>query len=317
MKINDSDLKDILINAKLNHTGQYVGDCPFCGKENHFYISKHTQQWDCKKCGESGGIYKLLKQVDKTYLLEGSTIEYTETIKKIRDWVDKQNLTDNVIEELPDRKLPIGFKRYVSNDYLEQRGVKRSDYIRYNIGSTGLVTKLKDYVIIPVVMNKKVKGYVARYGAEEVPKDRLRYNNSKGCDFAKMLLGYDEIVKGKTTTVVLVEGFFDKRAVDERLDLWSSPEIKCCCTFGKKISPDQKALLISKGITKVILLYDFDAIKEIKKYGLDLEKYFITDITYTLNKDIDNCNLEETLEVFSNFHKPKEFVVNVIAKIRK
>lgn len=317
MKINDSDLKDILINPRSNNTGQFVCTCPFCQKEHHFYINKFTQQWDCKKCGESGGIYKLLKQVDKTYLLEGSTVEYTETLKKIRDWIEEQTVTDSDIEELPDKKLPIGFKTYVSNAYLEGRGVKRSDFIRYNIGGTKLVTKLRDYVIIPVVMNGRVKGYVGRYGAEKVPKDRLRYNNSRGCDFAKMLLGYDEIIKGKTTTVILVEGFFDKRSVDERLDLRSSPEIKCVCTFGKKISPVQISLLVSKGITKVILLYDFDALSAIKKYGLHLEKYFITDITFTSKKDVDECSLEETLQVFSEFQKPRDFAVNVIAKIRK
>lgn len=50
--ISDSDLRDLLINPKLNRKGQYVCDCIFCGKERHMYVSKQTQLFDCKKCGE-------------------------------------------------------------------------------------------------------------------------------------------------------------------------------------------------------------------------------------------------------------------------
>ena len=64
--IADSDLRDLLVNPKLNRRGQYVCDCIFCGKEGHMYVSKQTQLFDCKKCGEYGSIYKLLKQLDKT-----------------------------------------------------------------------------------------------------------------------------------------------------------------------------------------------------------------------------------------------------------
>ena len=68
------------------------------------------------------------------------------------------------------------------------------------------------------------------------------------------------------------------------LRLWDSEEIKCVCTFGKKISPEQSKKLRLKGVTNVILLYDFDAIKDIKRYGLELENYFVTSITYTMKK---------------------------------
>jgi ribosomal protein L37AE/L43A len=35
-------------------------DCPFCDKEQHFFINKTTGQWDCKVCGESGNVYGFL-----------------------------------------------------------------------------------------------------------------------------------------------------------------------------------------------------------------------------------------------------------------
>ena len=73
-----------------------------------------------------------------------------------------------------------------------------------------------------------------------------------------------------------------------------------------------------KGVTNVILLYDFDAVKEIKKYGLELEKYFVTSITYTsTKKDIDECTEDEALEVFTHLKNPREFNEDVIGKLKK
>ena len=63
-------------------------------------------------------------------------------------------------------------------------------------------------------------------------------------------------------------------------------------------------------------IYDFDEIKEIKKYGLELEKHFVTSITYTNKKDIDECTREEALEVFTHLQSPKEFNEDVIGKLK-
>ena len=77
MTISDSDLREILKVHKETHSGQYVCDCIFCGKERHFYINKKTQLFDCKKCGASGNIFKLLQYLDKLYLLGGKTVPPT------------------------------------------------------------------------------------------------------------------------------------------------------------------------------------------------------------------------------------------------
>ena len=137
-----------------------------------------------------------------------------------------------------------------------------------------------------------------------------------GTDFGSLLFGFDEITN-KTETVVLVEGIFDKIAVDKTLDLWNGEEIKCVCTFGKKISDVQIRKLKSKGVSSVILLYDFDALKETKEYGLRLKSYFKTYITYTTRKDIDECSRDEALEVFRNLRSPLSFVTDVIGVLKR
>lgn len=316
--IDESDLKDILINPTLNRRGQYICDCPFCGKEKHFYISKDTQLWDCKKCGEYGSIYKLLKQLNKTYLLGGATVEETDVIKSVKVLLEEQSEEhEEALELLPVKSLPVGWSiSRKSTPYLLQRGITPEDCKRYNIGATDMFRKYKNYVIIPIYDNGEVRGFLGRYGAKKVPENKLRYNNSRNTEFGQLLFGYDEIIKGETETVILVEGCFDKIAVDKVLKLWEVSEIKCVCTFGKKISREQINKLLIKGIDSVVLLYDFDAIKDIKKYGLELEEYFNTTITYTNKKDIDECTEQEALEVFSALKKPREFNEDVIGKLK-
>lgn len=317
--ISDEDLKDLLINPKPTRSGQYIADCPLCGKEQHFYISRKTQMWDCKKCHSYGSIYKLLRLLDKTYLLAGSTVENKERIESIREMAQELvSNDDKELSELPVKKMPVGWKVSAkSTKYLLSRGITSEDCKRYNIGATDMFRKYDNYVLIPIYDDGKIRGFLGRYGARKVPDGKLRYNNSIGTEFAELLFGYDEITE-RTSTVILVEGCFDKIAVDKVLHLWDGEEVKCVCTFGKKISDKQIKKLMLKVVTNVILLYDFDAIKEIKKYGLELEKYFVTSITYTSDKkDIDECSEDEALEVFTHLMKPRDFNEGVIGKLKK
>lgn len=316
-RISDEDLRDLLINPHLTRSGQYVCDCIFCGKEQHMYVNKVTQMFDCKKCGEYGSVYKILKHLNKLYLLSGSTVEIKERIESIRGMMQEVVSNDGVeLSDLPIKKMPVGWKvSEKSTSYLLGRGITPEDCKRYNIGATNMFSKYDNYVLIPVYDGGKIRGFIGRYGAKSVPEGKLRYNNSRDTEFSELMFGYDEIVDG-TITVILVEGIFDKIAVDKALNLWDDEEIKCVCTFGKKISDRQITKLMLKGVTNVILLYDFDAIKEIKKYGLELEKHFVTSITYTNKKDIDECTREEALEVFTHLQSPKEFNEDVIGKLK-
>ena len=316
--ISDSDLREILHVKKETRSGQYICDCVFCGKEDHMYVNKRTQMFDCKKCGTQGSIYKLLRFLEKTYLLGGATIEAVETIESVREMLANEIENSEVgLLELPEVKMPVGWKVLKnSNSYLMGRGITPELCKRYNMGTTNMFRKYKNYVLIPIYDGGKIRGFIGRYGSKKVPDGKLRYNNSIGTQFSQLLFGYDEITQN-TNTVILVEGVFDKIAVDKVLDLWSSEDIKCVCTFGKKISEEQIDKLKIKGIVRVILLYDFDAIKEIKKFGLELENHFITDITFTNKKDIDECTNEEALAVFTKLYKPRSFNVDIIGKLKR
>jgi len=313
MTIDESDLLDVLINPKKNRTGQYICDCPFCNKERHFYISVKTQLWDCKKCGESGNIYKLLSHLNKLYLVVGSTIQYKEKIQSIIDVSD--DVSDIAVPDMKTVTMPAGWKVVQSDDYLIGRRITNKQCEKYQIGRTNLLRKYKDYILIPIYQDGEIKGFFGRYAAAKVPKGVPKYNNSKGVNFAALLGGYDEIIRGEIYTVVLVEGVFDKIKVDTALRLHGKDFIKCCYTFGKKISDIQIQRLVEKGVCNVILLYDFDAVREMKSYSTELDKWFTVSVTYTNKKDIDECTDQEAWEVLQKAVPSKEFRFSTIEMI--
>lgn len=318
--ISDEDLKDLLINPKPTRSGQYIADCPLCGKEQHFYISRKTQMWDCKKCHEYGSIYKLLRLLDKTYLLAGSTVEEKEHIESIREMTQELVSNDDTeLSELPVKKMPVGWKVSAkSTKYLLSRGITPEDCERYNIGATDMFRKYENYVLIPVYDGGEIRGFLGRYGARKVPDNKLRYNNSIGTEFAELLFGYDEITDN-TSTVILVEGVFDMINVSKSLELYDSEEVKCVCTFGKKISDAQILKLIRKKVVNIVISWDFDALKEIESYGLKLEYYFNVFVCVSENKkDFGDCNKKEIISIFDkNLIPLKKFSMNKINKLKR
>lgn len=320
LTIPDTELRNILHIDKETRSGQYMCTCPLCGKPKHFYINKRTQVWDCKKCFAVGNIYKLLKLLGKLYLLGDKTVELTPQIKSIRESQDEEQNTDvlTTLQNLPVRKMPVGFKVCKNNAYLLSRGIGGDVCKRYGIGETNLVSKLKNYILIPIMDNGEVRGYLGRYGNKKVPENKLRYNNSLGTDFASLLYGYDDIVKGETETVIIVEGVFDMISVSRKLNLDSEPDIKCVCTFGKKISDNQIKKLLEKEVANIILCYDYDALKEIKSYGMELNMYFNTFAAVAMNKkDIDECTKEEAIEIIGSAVPIREFCTSVIGKLKR
>lgn len=45
------------------HAGESRAECPFCGKENKFYVNSETGLFDCKVCGEKGNISSFLQKI--------------------------------------------------------------------------------------------------------------------------------------------------------------------------------------------------------------------------------------------------------------
>lgn len=44
---------------------QAYGHCPFCDKENHFFVNVSNRLWDCKRCGLRGNFPQFLEEISK------------------------------------------------------------------------------------------------------------------------------------------------------------------------------------------------------------------------------------------------------------
>src|ERR1035437_9124027 len=207
-------------NTQHNHI---ISDCPFCGKEGHFYLNidkifkkdekgHYKSAFDCKKCSETGSLYKLLKQLDQLFLLDDESLNISNFKKKdiieSITQIEQQKILKTV-------KLPAGFKRLFYDEYLENRGFVEREYFKYIIGTTDSLFKYENYIIIAVVEDGEIKGFISRskLSKDEIKainlerensgnkKKYLRYINSQ-TDFSKLLFGIDEI-GFLTKTVIL------------------------------------------------------------------------------------------------------------------
>lgn len=309
-------LLKIVPNSKKTISNQVLGDCPSCGKSGHFYVNTGYNYrgilhgYDCKKCHISGGVYTLLLLLDRKDLLEGETIK-RDKLNKLEFFNEIEEIEEDF--ETPVKKLPIGCKAIIGNKYLDNRKFTDLDYELYKPQKTEFFKRFKDYIIIPIMEDYLIKGYVGRYiGTNPIAP---RYNNSLFTPFGKLLFGIDELTN-KTDTVILTEGIFDKISVTAGLGLHNNDTVKCLCTFGKKISNIQIGkLLKQKELKNVLLMYDgTDAINDMKKIGFVLNKYFHVRVCDTGKKDPGEMDKWEIEDCIGESKVPDEFFFKKIQK---
>lgn len=320
--VKQEDLEIHLGFFKKGSRGHLIGKCPYCGKDDHFYIRYRNDDkktgwfWDCKKCKEEGNIFKLF-----SYL--GVLQQY---IKKPDVKLDKLTSliveSTNVEEEKIDlhneeKRLPIGFRRVFEDDYLSSRHFLAKDFYKLNIGKTILDSKLKHYIIFSIDEDGVSKGTVSRclLSKEEMEAKGLkRYENSEKTSFGSLIYGYDEITED-TETVIVVEGIFDKVRLDNLLETDLDDSLKVVSTFGNKISKAQMKKINRFGnIDLLYLFYDLDAIKQMKKYSEDLKSEFkkVRIICLSDGKDASDSNDESIFSAIENSYSLTEFLYDKI-----
>ncbi len=295
--------------------GWYRSDklvCPNCGQNDEFGI-KFTDNGGVMHCLHSRtcnryktSLYNYLRIHDLTHLVE---FEQSISFNAFPELNIKKE--EETIEELPIKKLPIGFKRIERDEYLDNRSFLPQHYELFKVGVTKLDSRYRDHLIFQILNNNnECIAWLARsrkskeWHKENIEKAKegkthlvLRYDNSPNTDFSKILGGYNEVTEG-TDTIILVEGLFDKTGVDCKLNLLENEEIKCLFTFGKKISEEQIELINKlTNVKNIYLLYDNGSNEESKRYGMQLEsntnkKVRVCEIK-TKDKDPDDLSFEE------------------------
>jgi hypothetical protein len=298
-------------------------ECPFCSRVGKFAFLKAGDSGlvHCFFCNEKTSLYNFLKEVDRLDLVEREkSISINNKLVSLKD---REEIKE---KELIEVKLPHKLTLIENDDYLDSRGFLVQHYKEFEPSYTSSIIekKLHNYLIFKIKQNGLVVSWLARskysYGwhKENLEKSKLneeklvlRYRNSDGTEFEKILGGYDEITE-KTHTVILVEGLFDKVGVDGKLNLYSDESIGCCFTFGNKISDYQiKLLKKKKNVKNVILLYDYGTVKQSKGSSLRLSKSFNTLVGVPkTEEDPGDMTPEQLFEILDNLQSPIEFYIN-------
>ncbi len=289
-------------------------ECPECNDSEKFGISlgeKHGAV-HCFKCDYSVNIYKFLHLISRADLISGNeSVEFGRKLVFIDE--EKEN------EGLQTIKPPVGFKRIYFDEYLDDRGFTEYQYELFNVG-TSTLPGLKGYLVFLLYDRGELIAYLARskrdkeWHKENLRKYKLgrgslvlRYRNSDDTEFGLILGGIDEITE-EVTTVIAVEGLFDKSNTDRELDLYSNRSMKCVYTFGNKFSEEQIARLKETNVKNVILLYDYNTIQQSKSSSLYLGKHFNVKVGEILeDTDPGEMYKEELLKVFKNMKSPINF----------
>jgi len=314
MILNKDQILSIVPNSKISSNGKNVKtNCPECG-QNEFYISvtkpyNPGQCWRKVKCGYRCNIYSLLKHYDllREFLKERYGGKYSEKIESFLESTVKEELNLEVEECI----LPLGYKKLESHEYITERGF--GDNLGIEFGITKIDPKYRNYVIFPIAQDGLNVAFVSRSKFKKKFCEEngiLRYRNSES-SFEKILFGIDDVEKGNV--VIIVEGLFDKFAIDRFLKKYGIDNVKCCCTFGAHFSTHHIFRLLSKGVDEVTIMYDSDAIKMIKRTLSDVEYIFKeVNVAWGLKGDPDESSDEELLDSFLNAKSSTAFQYEIL-----
>lgn len=229
-----------------NVSNGWVGvQCPMpgCGDHsNHMGINLKSPICSCYNCGTSGNYLTYMAAEVGSW---GKAIEILKMHipRELRPYKDKEenSLVSHV--ELPPEATKTPSKFHIR--YLEGRGFdpKALD-VMYDLYYCGPVGDWENRIIVPIYKNNRLITFTSVDIAED---SHLRYKHlakEKSIIHCKNHLYGIEQAIGRS--VIVVEGYFDKLRIGPG----------CVCTFGTKVTPEQKRMLTR--FSRVIVLFDGD-----------------------------------------------------------
>jgi len=276
--------------------------CPQCGRSDKFGVKfeKSSGSVHCFYDDFSESIVKYLERIGRDDLVNN---DGTVSIDFKISGVDKEKREEKKLIEC---SLPILFEEVLDNKYLNDRNFLLQHYRLFRPGYCK-DPSLGNYIIFQLFQFGKRVGWQARskYSKEWHKKNledyksglcslKLRYKDAPGMDTSMILGGCDDITD-KTRVLILVEGIFDKSGIDKKLNLYSDESVRCCFTFGNKLSDGQvKVIKLFKSIELIYLLYDEGTMTQVKKIALELSKNYVVQAAMMItDSDPGDASIED------------------------
>jgi len=247
-------LRDLNIPYKetgKNVSSGWVGvNCPFCTDPSyHMGINVENATFSCWRCRERGFIVRFVEEIlnidNKAaygYCLQFSDRQEGFSLNPQSPTESKPNIDAITLPGESPGPNSQSFR------YLESRGLNAGFVSEYfELQETDYSDpEFKYRIIIPVYIKRKLVTFLGR---DYTDKANLRYKNlSKEKSIIpvkKTILNYDKIQK----SCFITEGPFDAFALGE----------DATCLFGSEYTKEQIELLYSKGLERVVVIYDPEA----------------------------------------------------------
>lgn len=226
-------------------------ECPFplcTDQSNHMGIEIDSLLFSCFKCGETGNIINLIREIERCGFYKSLNIlqehpkEYLAPKTFSNSEAPKVERCSFSSEILID-EFPAKFKRY-----LKKRNFNPDLIIeKYKIKGTKPIGKFANRIIIPYILNREMVTYSGRTIIEGVDPPYLHLSkNSSVLPVKDMIYNLDTVKEN----CMIVEGV---------TDVWRIGD-GCVATSGIKYSEKQINMLLKKKIKKFFILYDPDAV---------------------------------------------------------
>lgn len=288
-------LDDHGIRYHKNGGGQFVMNCPACGKDR-FYINPTSHLFMCFKCGEKGNIFTFIKLVDperaKEYfrsLLQKTVngpikfslkdpFEHSEFLECDEYGVDVESWAS------PIGSIPFGNLVFT---YLGYRGITLKTAILFNLYYSSEMRRL----VFPLFHDNKIMGWIGRdiTGTQE-PK----YLYNHGFKKRKFLYGLN--YHHDKESIVLTEGPIDALKAFDHGGM---------AVLGKYLSKEQFNLLLRMPrLRRIYVGLDADAEEESIQTAQKLSSVFdVKLIEYPVsNKDIGAMQPQEVTRLLDHSH---------------
>jgi len=281
-----------------NVTRGWLGvPCPFCGDSAyHGGLHRESGAFSCWKCSETTNLAGYISRMtglpyDAVYEGIGSirAIPHANARQRLRERLGASGGVLEAQDEPPKPALPPLFLpvRDARNKELLKRFLDTRRYSLTDADGWGCgVCEAGRYMhrlVLPVTAGDGLAGWQAR---DMTGKAKEKYRFPKGFKAAYHLYGLDRIAD-KAEEVVLVEGVFD---------VWRAAQagVQVVGTFGAHLNPPQVSLLYSRGVRRLVFLWDADATGKARAEASGLRGLFeSTVIRMPPGKDPDECEVDE------------------------
>jgi DNA primase len=249
-------LESILSKGSHNQqSNEITFFCPFCKhRKQKLNVNLISEKWHCWVCGVGG--HKILS------LFKRLNVEkrFFNILSKITGTSLSSISTDKSYEMV---SLPQGFKPLADSNinnpelrnalsYLKRRGLSGKDILKYNIGfcQSG---KYGGMIIIPSYDEDGILNFFTGRSYYDVKFKHLNPTVSKDIVGFELFINWDQ-------PITIVEGAFDAIAIKRN----SIP------LFGKLILDKLKIKILEKGVKRINIALDNDAMKN----ALQMAEYF-------------------------------------------